>query len=59
LLLFSFDFAAMDRLTVAATAELQGVFGAEFHRHNNLHRIDDETVLYAVGNAVRIQSECS
>lgn len=48
----------MERLSVAANAQLEAVFGADFHKHNNIHKLDDDTLLYAVGNAVRIHSEC-
>jgi hypothetical protein len=37
--------------------QLLGVCGNDFGRHNNLHRIDDDTVAYVVGNAVRVHSE--
>jgi hypothetical protein len=38
-------------------ATLSAAFGADFDRRNNLHRLDDATLVYAAGNAVRIHSE--
>jgi hypothetical protein len=50
---------AIEKLSVPVgpNVVLEQVCGADFGRHNNLHVIDVDTVLYAVGNAVRIHSE--
>ena len=50
---------ALEKMSVAAGphVSLAQVLGADFSRHNNAHTLDAETVLYAVGNAVRVHSE--
>ncbi len=51
--------ATIDKLSIPATPyfTLNQVYGADFGRHNNIHVLDKDTIVYAIGNAVRIHSK--
>lgn len=40
-------------------AQLIALAGADFSRYHNLKRVDNDTVAYVTGNAVRFHSECA
>jgi len=51
--------AIIEKLSIPSRSyfSLNQVYGADFGRHNNIHVLDNDTIVYAIGNAVRIHSK--
>jgi len=50
--------AIIEKLSIPSRSyfSLNQVYGADFGRHNNIHVLDNDTIVYAIGNAVRIHN---